>query len=221
MTDRLAPGGLCVVTDRRRLCQALGRPLDDGATLVVAQARAAAAAGIGAFQLRESDLSAADLFDLTCEVRDALAGRTTLLVNDRADIAAAAGVGVHLKASSLPAAALRRWLPAATPIWRAVHARSDVAMAGPVDVLVAGTVLPSRSKGDHISLLGLDGLAAIVADSPVPVMAIGGLTGRMWPAVAATGARGCAAIGAFVPGAGEDISQAMARAVRAFAGSGD
>lgn len=218
MIAGLAPARLCVVTDGRRLCQALGRPVTERGALVVSQARAAAAAGVGAFQLREPDLSAADLFDLTREVRDALAGRTTLLVNDRADIAAAAGVGVHLKASSLPAAALRDWLPADTRIWQAVHVRRDVELAGPVDALVAGTVLPSRSKGDHAALLGLEGLASIVAASPRPVMAIGGITGATWPAVAVTGAYGCAAIGAFVPGPGEDIAQAMARAVRAFAG---
>ena len=56
---------LFVVSDRRRLCAAAGRPVADAHRLLVAQAGAAAAAGVTAFQVRERDLDGrALLYDL-------------------------------------------------------------------------------------------------------------------------------------------------------------
>ncbi|MEZ5420686.1 MAG: thiamine phosphate synthase [Vicinamibacterales bacterium] len=215
MSAGLAADRLCLVSDRRRLCAAAGAPLTEGAALLVEQAAAAGAAGIGAFQLREPDLAAADLLALARAIVLVL-GPTRLLVNDRADVAAAAGAGVHLRERSLPAARVRAALAGVAPIWRAVHDVAGVAAAGPVDALVAGTVSVSVSKPATASLLGVDGLAAIVAAATVPVYAIGGLRGRVWPTVAPSGAAGCAAIGAFLPLAGERIAAAMTRAVEEF-----
>ncbi len=186
--------------------------------LLVEQVAAAAAAGIGAFQLREPDLDTDALFALVCTVRAAVGDAPmALLVNDRADVAAAAGVGVHLKERSMPAARVKAALPAVRPIWRAVHDVDGARAAGPVDALVAGTVQASRSKAAGSPTLGHAGLAAIVIATARPVYAIGGLTGASWPSLSATGAHGCAAIGVFLPRNGEDIAQAVGRAVRGFA----
>jgi thiamine-phosphate pyrophosphorylase len=97
-----------------------------------------------------------------------------------------------------------------------VHAASDLATVGPVDYVVAGTVAPSVSKAAGTPVLGPGGLGAIVAASAVPVYAIGGVTPADWRWIAGTGARGCAAIGAFLPMAGESAGDAASRAVRAF-----
>ena len=73
---------LYLISDRR---QTAGRPL-------VAALQAAAHAGVKAMQLREKDLTPRELFALACEARAALGPLgTRLLINDRADIACAAG----------------------------------------------------------------------------------------------------------------------------------
>lgn len=212
----LPPSRLAVVSHRRRLSAALGAPVERASELLVAQAAAAAAEGLGAFQLREPDLGAAELLALARALR-AVLGATALLVNDRADVAAAAGAGVHLRERSMPAARVRAALPGVAPIWRAVHDRAGVSAAGPVDALVAGTVAPTPSKAPGGPLLGPGGLRALVeAAAGVPVYAIGGITGASWPILAPSGAAGCAAIGVFLPRTGEDCRAAMRRAVAGF-----
>src|ERR1051325_8229483 len=71
--------------------------------------RAAIDAGVDLIQLRERDLAARDVL----AIADAIAASaeqagTSLLINDRADVAACAGAGVHLTTRSMTAAAVRR-----------------------------------------------------------------------------------------------------------------
>lgn len=207
-----------VVSDRRRLARAAGADDRLAAGLLIDQAAAAAEAGADYYQIREPDLDAAILVALATRIREVAAGRLVVLVNDRADVAAAARVGVHLTARSLPADRLRRWMPSSTSITRAVHGTADAAASGPVDALVAGTAAASASKRSGHPVLGPDGLRAIVLASAAPVLAIGGLSATDWPWVAATGAVGCAGIGAFLPGPGETVGAAVARGVGALRG---
>src|SRR3982750_73832 len=68
----------------------------------------AVAAGVDMLQVRERDLSANDLLSLTEAVGQiAQASGALALVNDRADVAASAGVGVHLTTRSLEAEVVR------------------------------------------------------------------------------------------------------------------
>lgn len=204
---------LVVVSDRARLCAAVRRPAGEGCDLLIAQAAAAAATGVTAYQVREPDLDGRTLLTLVERVASVAGDRLRVLVNDRADIAAAAGVGLHLRSASMPAGRLRAWLPDGTWIMRAVHDRAALAAAGPVDAVLAGTVRASASKPSGHPRLGFDGLAALAAGSPVPVVAIGGLSAGDWPLLDAAGAVGLAAIGMFLPQAGESIATAMQRAV--------
>lgn len=212
---------LGIVSDRRRLAAAAGRPLDEAPALLQAQVEAAAEAGVGFFQLREPDMTAAALLILTRRLVAAAAGTVRLVVNDRADVAAAAGTGLHLKHASLDPGRLRVWLPEAIWITRAVHTPDEAALAGPVDAVLAGTAAPSASKPPGSPTLGPAGLSALVGRSAVPVFAIGGLSPTDWPWVAAGGAFGVAAIGAFLPRRGEDPAAAVRRAVAAFIGEID
>ena len=70
---------------------------------------AAVAARVPLFQIREKKLSARALYNLTARAAEITrASDTRLLVNDRADIACAAGAGgVHLTSQSLPAGVVR------------------------------------------------------------------------------------------------------------------
>ena len=63
--------------------------------------------------------------------------------------------------------------------------------------MIAGTVFGTPSKVEPVALLGEPGLSAIVAAARVPVIAIGGITLETIPRIAAAGAVGFAAIGAF------------------------
>src|SRR4029453_18190675 len=68
--------------------------------------------GVDMIQVREKDLSARELFDLVCRIRDLAAGTATrVLVNDRLDIALAADLdGVHLPSNGLPADRVRPFI---------------------------------------------------------------------------------------------------------------
>ena len=72
--------------------------------------RAAVDAGVSLIQIREKQLSARSLFELAKNAAEITAkSKTKLLVNERADIAAAAGAdGVHLTALSIPTAIIRQ-----------------------------------------------------------------------------------------------------------------
>ena len=188
---------LHLVTDRRRLC-----PAQDEAArcaCLLAQARFAVAAEIDVIQLREGDLDGGQLAVLAAAIVDLTRGTSTrVVVNDRLDVALAAGThGVHLRSDSFDASHVRSVVPPGFLIGRSVHSCSEVRRAGPVDYVIAGTVWATPSKPDGHPLLGPEGLADIAAASSVPVIGIGGVDARGAQALAAAGAAGGAAIGTF------------------------
>lgn len=198
---------VCLVTDRRRLC---GQVVDEvGAErCVIAQVREAVEAQIELVQIRERGLEDARLAHLVSEaVAIARGTATTVVVNDRLDVAMACGAGgVHLRADSVPPSAARTTVPRGFLIGRSVHSAEEGArVAADVDYLIVGTVFASRSKPAPGPLLGEAGLAEVVRAVRVPVLAIGGVTIERLPLVAAAGAAGFAAIGLFVR-AGADLS---------------
>jgi len=205
---------LCLVTDRRRLGTALGLAPGEWLDAVRAQVFAAASAGIDLVQVREPDLEAGVLASLVAVLMaDTRHTTTRVLVNDRLDVALAAGAsGVHLKEHSYSAAAARRLAPAGFTIGRSVHRAAEVA-GGMADFLIAGTVLPTVSK-PAVHCLGWQGLADVVAAAVgTPVLAIGGIGLPSLPSVAASGAAGAAAIGAFIPEAGQGLSEFVQKRV--------
>ena len=122
--------------------------------------------------------------------------RTTaarVVVNDRPDVALAAGAGgVHLKDDERSATRVRTLGPRDWILGRSVHdvtGARRAAESGAVDYLLAGTVFGSASKPGRRAL-GLDALRDIVRASTRPVLAIGGVRVTDGAAVAATGAAG-------------------------------
>ena len=206
---------LCLVTDRRRLGAALRLGAGEWADAVRAQVFAAAAAGIDWVQLREPDMAAADLLRLTkAVVADTRHTATRIVVNDRLDVALAAGAaGVHLKERSFSVESSRAITPPGFLVGRSVHELAIQGFANTADYLVAGTVLPTVSK-PAVTCLGWEGLSAIVrAASGKPVLAIGGIDLPSIPLVAASGAAGVAAIGAFIPASGQGLSEFVQKRV--------
>jgi thiamine-phosphate diphosphorylase len=189
----------CVVTDRRRLCGT------DAAMSVVRRAlveivERARADGVELVQVRERDLDARDLATLVADLVAVTRGsRTRVLVNDRLDVALIGGAdGVHLRADSMAIADARRIAPASFLVGRSIHSADEARVAVDADYLIAGTVFPTASKPAGHTVLGLDGLAAIVRAASVPVLGIGGITPDRVQAVLSTGAAGYAAIGLFI-----------------------
>lgn len=200
---------LHLVTDRRRLAGA-GADAAAQRRCLLNQVGFAVEAGIDVLQIRERDLEAGLLFELTSEaVGIARGSRTRIVVNDRLDVAMAAGAdGVHLREDSIGADAARRIAPGGFLIGRSAHTAEDAAyLDRSVDYLLAGTVWPTASKPPSHPVLGLEGLAALVRQAKVPVLAIGGVTLDRVQSVAAAGAAGVAAIGLFIgQGTSADMS---------------
>lgn len=158
-------------------------------------------AGVDVIQLRERDLDGGALTALASEmVARAMGTHTRIVVNDRLDVAIAAGAhGVHLRADSLPATAARSIAPPGFLIGQSVHSVEEAHLAEhDVDYVIAGTVWATDSKSLGSTLLGVEGLASVVQAARVPVLAIGGVTLDRIPELARAGAAGCAAIGLFV-----------------------
>jgi thiamine-phosphate pyrophosphorylase len=200
---------LCLVTDRRRVCASGG--FDAARRSVVEQARYAVEAGVDLLQIRERDLEASELVSLAADVMRVAHGTTTrVIVNDRLDVALAAGAdGVHLRADSVPASAARSIAPAGFLIGRSVHRLDEaVRVARDVDYLIAGTVFSTPSKPDGAPLLGVDGLSSIVAAVRVPLLAIGGISIERIGQIAEAGAAGVAAVGMFIGHRGETSCRA-------------
>lgn len=192
---------MCLVTDRRRLSSAA----DDTDRLVDLVA-AAGRAGIDLIQIRERDLDARRLAALVRRCVDVVEGTgTKVLVNDRADVAVAAGAhGVHLRGDSIAVAAVRSLIGDGALIGRSVHGAEEagaVSGAGGVDYLIFGTLYRSASKSAAHPVATLDELSA-ACQLGVPVLAIGGITVERAVEAARAGAAGIAGIGLFVPPAG-------------------
>jgi thiamine-phosphate pyrophosphorylase len=205
---------LCLVTDRRRLGEALGLPPDRWIEALQQQVDGAAHGGIDYIQVREPDLEAGPLIEIVRSLIQITSGRTRILVNDRIDVAISAGAsGVHLKEQSIAAADTRRLAPPGFVIGCSVHEISGVAARNAADFLIAGTVRPTASKRP-VEYLDEDGLRRIVdAAAGQPVLGIGGLDVRSVPLVVASGAAGMAAVSAFIPSGGDGVSEFVQKRV--------
>jgi thiamine monophosphate synthase len=84
------------------------------------------------------------------------------------------------------------------------------------DFLIAGTVLATASK-PTVDYLNKEGLGRIVeAAADRPVIGIGGLDVRSIPLLASTCAAGLAAVGAFIPAGGEELTKFVQNRVSAM-----
>jgi thiamine-phosphate pyrophosphorylase len=179
---------LYVVTDRH---ETAGRDLAE----IVA---AAAQGGAGAFQLREKDLSARDLYALGERLQAALAPYgVPLLINDRLDVALALdAAGVHLAGHSLPTAVARRVLGAGKLLGVSTHSIEEARCAAEegADFIVFGPVFTTPSKVAYGPPQGLRHLSTVVRAVRIPVIAIGGIDHTNLPQVVQAGAYGVAMI---------------------------
>lgn len=163
-------------------------------------AAAAAIGGATAVQFREKrDWETSALVDVATAIVRAAGDTATVIVNDRVDVAMAAGVrAVHLGPDDVDPATARRLLGPGACVGGTANdlaAARRVAASG-VDYLGVGPVFGTRSKANPAPELGLDGLAAIVRAVDVPVIAIGSIDAARVGDVLATGAHGIAVLSA-------------------------
>jgi thiamine-phosphate pyrophosphorylase len=178
----------------------------------------AAEGGADLVQVREPGLSDAEIVALTARVVGALEGSGTMvLVNDRFDIALAAGAsGVHLKSTGIPTAEVRRALGPGPVIARSTHHPDEARRAGEegADLVVFGPVFATPSKSAYGPPAGLEALQEACAGAGIPVLALGGVEPANAAACIEAGAAGVAAIHAAL---GEGDVEANVRALRAAA----
>jgi thiamine-phosphate pyrophosphorylase len=161
--------------------------------------------------LREKDLGGRELLSLTRALLGACeAAGQLLLVNDRIDVALAAGAhGVHLPSAGVPPAEARRLLGPSRLVGVSCHGEEDVrrALAGGADFATFGPVFDTPSKRSYGAPVGLAALRA-AARIGLPLIALGGVDIASAPAALASGAHGVAAIRAWLTA--PDPAQAVA-----------
>ena len=194
LADRLR---LTVITD-----EALVRP-----RALADVVREALTGGAPTIQLRLKGATARELFEAATTLIPIVRSAGALfIVNDRLDVALAAGAdGVHLGPDDPPvidaravAADTLGGVADAFVLGYSVDTTDGAveAEAGGADYLGVGAVYATANKSDAGEVIGLEGLRRVVGAVSIPVVAIGGITPERATAVAATGACGCAAIGA-------------------------
>lgn len=179
--------------------------------------RAALAGGADVIQLRDKTLAGRDLYALAQDMAALVhASQAIFIVNDRLDIALAAGAdGVHLGQDDLPVAAARSISPPNFIIGASVGSVKEALAAerDGADYIALSPVFSTPTKNDAGPGHGLEMLSDLRAAVKVPVIAIGGVNSGNVREVVAAGADGVAVISA-VLGA-EDV-EAAARSMRAL-----
>jgi len=192
---------LCYVTDRK----ALTGSAEEQVRSLLEKMELAARAGVDWIQIREKDLSGRELVALVSEALRRVPGSCRVLVNDRLDVALAAGAGgVHLGEHSLPVEEGKR-LVRERKVGReflvgvSVHSVEAVRAAGAngADYVVFGPVFATPSKLAYGPPQGVERLAAACVSVSVPVIAIGGISIENACECAKAGAAGIAAIRLF------------------------
>ncbi len=194
MTDQKSVGRLHVITD-----EVLQSRFSH-----VELAEMAAAGGADIVQYREKrPLSTQAMIRVARQMAEAIVSRETIvLVDDRVDIALAAGAtAVHLGREDLAPDVARQILgPYATIGGTANSVEEAVKVARqPVDYLGVGPVFGTTSKGDRAApMLGLERFAEICDAVHKPVIGIGSITVDRVDDVLAAGAYGVAVLSAVV-----------------------
>ncbi len=199
--------GLYLVTDR-----ALAAPKTIEETVA-----AAIGGGVSMVQLREKEISTRDFLLLARRLLTILrpAG-VPLIINDRLDVALAAGAdGVHLGQSDLPGREARRIMGPSAIIGLSVETMKQLQEAEELDLdyLAASPVFATSTKTDTAPPWGLAGLAALQSQTNLPIIAIGGINQTNAEAVLLAGADGVAVVSAICAA---DDPQAAARSLRAI-----
>ncbi|MFC0220765.1 thiamine phosphate synthase [Pseudochelatococcus lubricantis] len=192
-----------------------GRPLPE-------LARAAIAGGVTLLQYRDKYADTRPFVANARAILAAIAGTgVPLLINDRVDVALAAGAdGVHVGQDDMTPADARRLLGPDAIVGLTLNNVQEAADATrePIDYGCIGGVFATSSKDNPKPPIGLGGLADVVASAQryaphLPLAAIAGIDETNAAAVIAAGAEGVSVISAILMA--DDVTLA-ARRLRAI-----
>jgi thiamine-phosphate pyrophosphorylase len=204
-TMRATDYSLYLVTDR---------PLCRGRSLLEV-VEAAVRGGATVVQLREKHCPTGEFILLARQLKRLLQGSgVVLIINDRLDVALAAGAdGVHLGQQDMAIADARRLAGPSLIIGVSAESLEDALRAEMegADYIGISPVFATTTKKDAAEPLGLDGVRQIRAAVRLPLVGIGGINVDNVAFVIAAGADGAAVVSAIV--AAESPEQA-ARALK-------
>jgi len=198
--SRLPSPCVCLVTNRKAVLPD-ARTDADAVAALEGLIDDALQAGMDLIQIRERDLDARALQALVARVVGRSRGTDSrILVNDRADVAVAAGAdGVHLRTDGPSPSRMRELLAPEVIVGRSVHSATEAREYPGADYLLFGTVFPSVSKPPDSPVAGLEDLRETARAVRTPVLAIGGVTPESVSELRQAGAAGVAAISVFLP----------------------
>ena len=178
----------------------------------------AIAGGIGTVQLREKGMSTRELVELGRQVRSITREKGIIfLVNDRVDVALAVEAdGVHLGQDDMPLIDARRILGEQAVIGLSVDTPEEAAAAAEegASYVGLGPVFKTGTKSDTGPVVGPQGVEVVSSRINIPLVAIGGITGKNMVEVLQAGADSVAIVSALT--AAEDIEAAAKEMTAAF-----
>ena len=160
-------------------------------------------AGVRLVQYRDKEAGPQEVLRMATEIRAVFAGTgATLILNDRADLAALAGWDcVHVGQGDLPVADARKVMGVGKLVGVSTHGEAQLFAADAVgpDYVAIGPVFATSTKLDADPVVGLEGVRMARRLTAKPVVAIGGITRENARSVIEAGADSVAVIGALLP----------------------
>jgi thiamine-phosphate pyrophosphorylase len=173
----------------------------DAALLTVPETECAqrlAAAGVRLLQYRNKGASARELFESSKRLSSLLISQgVTFVVNDRTDVAWAAGAsGVHCGQEDLGAEAARSVIGAGKLLGVSTHTleQFEQAAASSADYLAVGPVFATSTKANPDPVVGIELIRRVRLLTDKPIVAIGGITLERAAEVIQAGANSVAVI---------------------------
>ena len=176
--------------------------------------RDAVRGGVTAVQLRDKTATTSALVKMGRDIATGLADTgVPLIVNDNVEAAIAIGAdGLHVGQGDMKVDEARRLIGPDMLLGLSCETVEDARMTDPaiVDYIGVSPVFATPTKTDHSLAVGIEGLRAIAAATPVPKVAIGGLKSHHFEAIFENGADGVAVVSAIC---GQPDAEAAASAL--------
>lgn len=158
--------------------------------------------GVSFVQLRDKQANDDQLYKIACELKEAIAGRVPLIINDRVTIAKKANLdGAHIGQGDLSVSEARQILGPEAWLGLSINTLTQLEHAhnnhlSELDYFGLGPVFATSTKPDHASPIGIEGLNVLAQASHLPTVAIGGINLTNAPQVYDTSCDGIAVVSA-------------------------
>jgi thiamine-phosphate pyrophosphorylase len=197
--------------------------LAEGGSLVEVVADAVRG-GVTLVQLRDKAADTESMLAMALALKAALApSGVPLIINDRVEVAKAAGCGCHIGQGDMPAAAARAILGPDAILGVSLDSidQADAIDPEDVDYVAFGPFTDTATKPDAGAEVGAEGLAAVRAEIDLPLVAIGGLDVDNVGEAIAAGADGIAVVRAIMADdEPEETSRELREAIEAARAAG-